>query len=95
MPIYEYRCQACGEQFDKLIRSLSQVPPEIACPACQSTQTQRMLSIPAVHFGGASGGGAEEAAATPSPQPPVFGRKELKAAQEKKARLRDQALSGE
>ena len=45
MPIYEYRCQACGEQFDKLIRSLSQIPPEIACPACQSTQTQRMQYI--------------------------------------------------
>ncbi len=95
MPIYEYRCQACGKQFDKLIRSLSQVPPEIACPACQSTQTQRVLSALAVQAGRASGGGAEEAAAAPSPKPPVFGRKELKAAQEKKARLRDQALSGE
>ena len=44
MPIYEYRCQTCGEQFEKLIRSLSQVPREMSCPECQSREVQRVLS---------------------------------------------------
>jgi putative FmdB family regulatory protein len=96
MPIYEYRCQACGEEFDKLIRSLSQIPQEMICPKCQSKEVQRVVSAPAVHTGGRSGESGEmPESAAPSDKPPVFGRKELKAAQEKKARLRDQALSGD
>jgi len=96
MPIYEYRCQTCGEEFDKLIRSLSQVPQEMTCPKCQSKEVQRVMSAPVVHTGGGKGGSGETTeTAAPPDKPPVFGRKELKAAQEKKARLRDQALSGE
>ena len=30
MPIYEYQCQECGEEFEKLIRS----PEKIECPEC-------------------------------------------------------------
>ncbi len=31
MPIYEYRCQACGHEFEKLVRLSDPVPP---CPSC-------------------------------------------------------------
>jgi putative FmdB family regulatory protein len=96
MPIYEYRCQTCGQQFDKLVRSLSQSAQEMTCPKCQSTDVQRLISAPAVHTGSTGARDSETIeAAAPSDKPPVFGRKELQAAQEKKARLRDQALSGE
>ena len=94
MPIYEYQCEVCGERFDKLIRSISQVTPEIMCPACQSTDVQRLISAPTIHS--ASGGGGSEdvmeTTASRSTSPAVFGRKELKQAQEKKRKLREQAL---
>ena len=44
MPIFEYRCQGCGHEFEMLVRATT-TP---ACPACQSTSLERLLSIPAV-----------------------------------------------
>lgn len=40
MPIYDYRCQACQNEFELLVRA-STVP---ACPACQSTALERAVS---------------------------------------------------
>lgn len=31
MPIYEYRCQVCGESFEKMVKLDAAAPP---CPAC-------------------------------------------------------------
>jgi putative FmdB family regulatory protein len=93
MPIYEYRCNECGQRFEKLIRSLNQ-PPEIICPQCHSRQVQRLISAPAVHIGGEGGGATEPVETTPD-RPAVFGRKELQAAQEKRATLRDQVRYGD
>jgi putative FmdB family regulatory protein len=76
MPIYEYQCQACDERFDKLLRSMSQAPAGVACPACGSTDVRRLISAPIVHSAGETGAGAEGEEA-PSPKPAVFGRKEL------------------
>jgi putative FmdB family regulatory protein len=45
MPIYEYRCKSCGEEFELLIRGTS-APP--ACPACTGADLERLLSLPAV-----------------------------------------------
>lgn len=89
MPIYEYVCEACGEQFERLFLSLSRVPAEIRCPACQSTDVRRRVSAPAVAAG--AEGGPETAVEPAADKPAVFGRKELNAALEKKARLREQA----
>lgn len=41
MPIYEYACQACGREFEALVRSET-VP---GCPACRSTQLEKRLSV--------------------------------------------------
>ena len=90
MPIYEYRCELCGERFDKLVRSIHQEPPEVHCPACQATEVRRLISAPVVHgktpglpSGGEGGGGAAEEA--PASKPPVFGRNELNEALKKKS----------
>lgn len=40
MPIYEYRCETCGHQFEKLT-TLSAPPPE--CPEC-GADTRKLLS---------------------------------------------------
>jgi len=45
MPIYEYRCKACEEEFEVLVRS-STVP---ACPKCGSLEIDRLVSRIAPH----------------------------------------------
>ena len=50
MPIYEFVCQACGSDFEK-IQSFSDSSTPI-CPKCQSEQVQRRMSRPAIHFKG-------------------------------------------
>lgn len=49
MPLYEYRCKACGHQFEK-IQSFS-APEEKVCPVCGG-EVERLLSAPAVQFKG-------------------------------------------
>jgi len=41
MPIYEYACQECGNEFEMLVRS-STVPD---CPSCHSTALDKKLSV--------------------------------------------------
>ncbi len=44
MPIYEYICKDCGARFET-IRSMKDADTDIACKSCQSSQTQRALSV--------------------------------------------------
>lgn len=49
MPLYEYRCQECGHQFEK-IQSFS-APEEKECPVCKGP-VERLISAPAIQFKG-------------------------------------------
>jgi putative FmdB family regulatory protein len=41
MPIFEYVCRGCGNEFEALVRS-----DTIAeCPSCHSTELKKMLSV--------------------------------------------------
>jgi putative FmdB family regulatory protein len=40
MPIFEYECRKCGEEFELLILGSSVA----ACPACQSQDLEQLLS---------------------------------------------------
>lgn len=40
MPLYEYRCDACGRTFEEL-RSSSEADAAIECPSCESRKTSR------------------------------------------------------
>lgn len=42
MPIYEYRCQECGHELEKLQR-LSDEPLR-ECPACEASALKRLVS---------------------------------------------------
>jgi len=53
MPIYEYKCQDCGEKFEKLVR-LGAMETEVKCPVCHSDQVKRLISIFG-HLGGQGG----------------------------------------
>lgn len=44
MPIYEYKCQKCGNEFEALVRKSD----EPACPSCKSTELERQISKPVV-----------------------------------------------
>jgi len=52
MPIYAYRCAACGHTFDQL-QKLSDPDPE-TCPECGAPQVARQLTAPQFRL---SGGG--------------------------------------
>lgn len=41
MPIYEYACKHCGNEFETLVRSGS--TPD--CPSCSSTNLDKKLSV--------------------------------------------------
>jgi putative FmdB family regulatory protein len=45
MPIYEYRCAACGAHVEVLIRSSTTTP---VCPECGSLLTDKLFSAPHV-----------------------------------------------
>lgn len=40
MPIYEFECEGCGTRFEELVAA----DAPIACPACASGRTRRLLS---------------------------------------------------
>jgi putative FmdB family regulatory protein len=48
MPIYEYQCNHCGEEFEKLVR-LSEADTKPECPTCHSNKTQKRMSTFASH----------------------------------------------
>jgi putative FmdB family regulatory protein len=43
MPVYEYLCKDCGQQFDKM-RPMSQADVAIECTNCHSEATRRLIS---------------------------------------------------
>jgi putative FmdB family regulatory protein len=49
MPLYEYRCDACGHTFEK-IQKFSD-PLEDTCPKCGGT-VRKLMSSPAIQFKG-------------------------------------------
>ncbi|ROQ93580.1 FmdB family zinc ribbon protein [Desulfosoma caldarium] len=49
MPIYEYRCESCGERYECLVFRSNE---EVCCPKCGSSQAHKEMSV----FGFKSGG---------------------------------------
>jgi len=50
MPLYEYRCGACGALFERL-RRMQEADQELVCPQCASSHVKRQLSTFASHTG--------------------------------------------
>lgn len=42
MPVYEYRCRGCGADFEKYVAGTAVA---VACPACESGDVMRKLSV--------------------------------------------------
>ena len=47
MPIYEYRCAACGATYDVYHRGRELVE-DIVCPSCRSTSYKKLMSATTV-----------------------------------------------
>jgi putative FmdB family regulatory protein len=43
MPLYEYQCSNCGDEFEKMVR-FSEAEQNPTCPACGSLNTKKKLS---------------------------------------------------
>lgn len=50
MPSYDYRCKQCDNVFEVFQRITAE--PGATCPACQSEQTQRLISGGTFHLKG-------------------------------------------
>lgn len=48
MPLFDFVCKACNNEFEALVRNSSQP----RCPACDSEQLERQLSMPFAHTAG-------------------------------------------
>ncbi len=52
MPIYEYRCRACGNTFSTLVASCEIPEEDIVCPRCKERQAEKLLSMKTAVIGG-------------------------------------------
>ncbi|RUM89039.1 MAG: zinc ribbon domain-containing protein [Thermodesulfatator sp.] len=53
MPIYEFHCEECGEEFEVLCRNRAEAE-EVKCQKCGSSKVKRLMSTitPIVDSGG-------------------------------------------
>jgi len=58
MPMYEFRCAACGDDFEELVRSDDE---RVECPSCGGADVCKKMSTFAHRSGGGGGGGASSA----------------------------------
>ena len=49
MPIFEYACHGCGEEFEAWVRKSGEA---VECPECGDTELEKLLSSPRVHSEG-------------------------------------------
>ncbi|HSD29973.1 MAG TPA: zinc ribbon domain-containing protein [Vicinamibacteria bacterium] len=55
MPLYEYRCGACGSRFE-LLRRVGQGSEGVACPECGQADVEKEFSTFAASITGGAGG---------------------------------------
>lgn len=55
MPIYEFRCGGCNEEFEDLVRSDTELKT-VRCPKCDSPKVERKLSVFGVGAASPAGG---------------------------------------
>lgn len=68
MPIFEYVCKRCKNQFEELVFGQEE---EAVCPSCGSTKTEKLMSCCRAKLGG--GANEHEATASPAPSAPSGG----------------------
>ena len=64
MPIFEYVCKKCKNQFEELVFSQDE---QAECPSCGSTKTEKLMSCCRGKMGGGPDMDAPLASASPAP----------------------------
>ncbi|UCH10268.1 MAG: zinc ribbon domain-containing protein [Fidelibacterota bacterium] len=54
MPIYDYRCRACGKVFAALVASSETPNHDVECPGCKEHRSERQLSMKTAVISGSS-----------------------------------------
>ena len=62
MPIYEYHCNDCGDDFERFLRSMFS-KETILCPECGSDHVSKAISVFGTSSGSSGGAAASSAAA--------------------------------
>ncbi len=44
MPLYEFKCRTCDQQFEERLTSYRDIP-EVVCPECGSESVDKLLSL--------------------------------------------------
>ncbi len=78
MPIYEYLCQSCNHQFEKLQKISDE--PLVDCPECAKSSLKKMVSASAFRL---KGGGWYETDFKSDNQRNLAGEKEIKKSDDK------------
>ena len=52
MPIYEYKCNECQNEFEELVSGQNDLPP---CPKCGSAKVAKLMSACAIQTEGGGG----------------------------------------
>lgn len=63
MPIYEYVCRECGEEFSR-IQKMGSDSAGVTCERCGSPDVRRKISSCAVGVGGSGGAGSAPSCST-------------------------------
>jgi len=66
MPIFEYVCKRCKNQFEELVFGHDEAA---VCPSCGSTKTEKLMSCCRAKTGGAKGAGGDDAPAATASAP--------------------------
>jgi putative FmdB family regulatory protein len=43
MPIFEFKCDRCGDEFERVVFASDSEP--VKCPKCSSEETRKLLSV--------------------------------------------------
>ncbi len=63
MPIYEFKCSKCEEFFEVIVMG-SDKDKAVACPKCESTEFERIVSKTNFTMGNSSGAGPSKGVQT-------------------------------
>lgn len=61
MPIYEFTCCKCCEQFERLVFRSDEA---VTCPKCESADVQKMMSVCGFKSGGDKGAASSRVGST-------------------------------
>jgi putative FmdB family regulatory protein len=66
MPIYEFECEKCRHQFERLVFAGDNDTPE--CPKCGCRKTSKLMSACSIRSGGALSGLGDSRASSCAPK---------------------------